>query len=163
MTISNRTFRPLWGFLFIQCILTTMSNKGNRLSVPSGDFSLFNLFLWFFKIPFSYFRPLWGFLFIQLLTLLCLLMSYIHFRPLWGFLFIQFGVETFNKESRKWASVPSGDFSLFNWYNQKQVKGNTLLPSPLGISLYSIDIIKNKLRETPYFRPLWGFLFIQLI
>ena len=82
------------------------------------------------------FRPLWGFLFIQSIEKYLIYKLRLVFRPLWGFLFIQsykFRAVDFDEK----ISVPSGDFSLFN-YIKKQYSKSCSLPSPLGISLYSI-------------------------
>ena len=55
--------------------------------------------------------------------------------------------------------------SLYSIGRKKETVGPNKFPSPLGISLYSITFCKyaQGYCDDDGFRPLWGFLFIQLV
>ena len=129
---------PSGDFSLFNSHLRKMDRCKNIISVPSGDFSLFNkLHRRCNHERVSPFRPLWGFLFIQFDEKIVYKLAYT-FRPLWGFLFIQSTLQVVYIHFHMKLSVPSGDFSLFNRNFSQNLQIVETFPSPLGISLYSI-------------------------
>ena len=134
------------------------------VSVPSGDFSLFNQFE-----PNPYYKkdqfpsPLGISLYSIRVTCKCIALSRnFSFRPLWGFLFIQCFCFVSLQQSIL-CFRPLWGFLFIQFRSNKDIKyDERWFPSPLGISLYSISLeFGRKLVMLLSFRPLWGFLFIQ--